>query len=229
MVRTSWDDGHPLDFRIAELLTRYDLTGTFYIPRTNGPTEVMNEKSIFELSKRFNIGGHTLNHVVLNTHDEKLLQHEVHGSFHWLESIIGNAPSSFCFPKGVFNKTALKFVFDAGYKTARTTELWSTACEVDRVEPTTLQLYEHSWSTYAKHLIKRRRWNRLIENLVLHSTVDLQKLTQRLLKKMQQEGGCFHLWGHSWEIEEFGLWEKLKSVLSMLSEANSGSRTSSTT
>ena len=31
-ITTSWDDGHPLDFRIAELLSEYRLRGTFYVP-----------------------------------------------------------------------------------------------------------------------------------------------------------------------------------------------------
>ncbi len=31
-ITTSWDDGHPLDFRVAELLSKYGLRGTFYIP-----------------------------------------------------------------------------------------------------------------------------------------------------------------------------------------------------
>ena len=32
-ITTSWDDGHPLDLRVAELLTKYGLHGTFYIPK----------------------------------------------------------------------------------------------------------------------------------------------------------------------------------------------------
>ena len=32
-MTTSWDDGHPLDYRIAEMLQEYGLRGTFYIPK----------------------------------------------------------------------------------------------------------------------------------------------------------------------------------------------------
>ena len=32
-ITTSWDDGHQLDLRVAELLTKYRLHGTFYIPK----------------------------------------------------------------------------------------------------------------------------------------------------------------------------------------------------
>ena len=32
IVTTSWDDGHPLDVRLAELLSSYGVPGTFYLP-----------------------------------------------------------------------------------------------------------------------------------------------------------------------------------------------------
>ena len=32
LITTSWDDGHPLDLRLAELLHKYDVPATFYIP-----------------------------------------------------------------------------------------------------------------------------------------------------------------------------------------------------
>ena len=32
---TSWDDGHPLDLRLAELLATHGFSGTFYVPRGN--------------------------------------------------------------------------------------------------------------------------------------------------------------------------------------------------
>ena len=34
-ITTSWDDGHPMDLRVAELLTRSGLPGTFYVPPSN--------------------------------------------------------------------------------------------------------------------------------------------------------------------------------------------------
>ena len=37
----SVDDGHPTDFKSAELLARYGLKATFYIPARNPEREVM--------------------------------------------------------------------------------------------------------------------------------------------------------------------------------------------
>jgi hypothetical protein len=33
-ITTSWDDGHPSDLRVAELLIKHGLRGTFYVPMT---------------------------------------------------------------------------------------------------------------------------------------------------------------------------------------------------
>ena len=53
---TSWDDGYKSDVRIAELLKKYILTGTFYIPTCCH----LNDEQIISLSKNFEIGGHTI-------------------------------------------------------------------------------------------------------------------------------------------------------------------------
>ena len=57
-MTTSWDDAHPLDLRIAEMLARHNLSGTFYAPRS-AETEVMPLADLRELSRGFEIGAHT--------------------------------------------------------------------------------------------------------------------------------------------------------------------------
>jgi peptidoglycan/xylan/chitin deacetylase (PgdA/CDA1 family) len=219
IITTSWDDGHELDFKIAGLLATYNLQGTFYIPKHNGPQAIMSESQMRQLSKSFEVGGHTLNHVRLYTKDEKILAQEIHGSYNWLANVLGQSPFSFCFPGGVYNTTSLKAVFKYGYKLARTTELLSTTLpHSKRTVSTTLQLYPHSNLTYAKHLTKRFKWQRLAAKLLYNNTADLLRLTNFYLDKLEAEGGCFHLWGHSWEIEEFGLWNKLEEVFKLLSQ-----------
>jgi len=64
---TSWDDGHPMDNRLAELLAKYDIQGTFYIPATNiEGRSTLTEKDIISLSSSFEIGGHTYSHIYLD-------------------------------------------------------------------------------------------------------------------------------------------------------------------
>ena len=66
LVTTSWDDGHPSDLRVADLLEKHGLSGTFYVPSTNSEGRpVMRSIEIAELGRRFEIGGHTQDHVSL--------------------------------------------------------------------------------------------------------------------------------------------------------------------
>jgi hypothetical protein len=219
IITTSWDDGHPLDFKIAELLDKYNLSGTFYIPQHNGSQQMMPEAQMQELAKQFEIGGHTLNHVWLNNANHSQWEKEIKGSYHWLQQLLGKSPVSFCFPGGVYNPASLSAVFSYGYQLARSTELLSTnEPSTGHLMPTSLQVYEHTNLTYAKHLAKRGRWKKLANKLLVSPATDLVKLTETYLNKIETEGhGCFHLWGHSWEMEEFGLWKKLEDIFKVLS------------
>ena len=219
LITTSWDDGHPLDFRLAELLQKYRLPGTFYIPKYNAEHEVMSAQHIAELAKNFEIGGHTIHHTRLHTTDEQSLKNEIEGCRHWLSDLLGDAPQSFCFPGGVFHRKAIEVVRSSGFSVARTTELLSIETSTpDGLLPTTLQMYEHSAFTYTKHLAKRRRWTHLLQWLRSYSLYKLPLLAESYLNGIEKNGGCFHLWGHSWEIEEFDLWAKLEELFRIISD-----------
>lgn len=217
-VTTSWDDGHVLDFKLASLLHKYKLAGTFYIPQKNAEHAVMHSRQVTELGQQFEVGGHTINHTRLYTTDKKTLEYEIGGSYLWLSDLLGYEPQSFCFPGGVYHKKAIEVTFDTGYKVARTTELLSTKMSLPNgLTPTTLQVYEHSAFTYAKHLVKRRRFANLVQWLKGYSLQKLPAVAESYLNLVNKNGGCFHLWGHSWEIEEFGLWNKLEELLRIIS------------
>jgi len=211
-ITTSWDDGHPLDFKIAELLTKYNLPGTFYIPKQNEEHEVMCEKDVQQLAAHFEIGGHTLSHIRLHNVTSATLKYEITGSFYWLTELLDDMPVSFCFPGGAFNKKAITYAFDAGYKVLRTTELLSTASSRMELMPTTIQVLPHSRTTYLKHLIKRGKIANMIRWMKTFSTIDLLEMTDFYLNEIEENDGCFHLWGHSWEIEEHNLWQKLEAI-----------------
>ncbi len=66
IVTMSWDDGHPLDCKLADLLHRYGIRATFYIPRRS-QLATLDERQVASLSEHFEIGGHTLDHLALTT------------------------------------------------------------------------------------------------------------------------------------------------------------------
>jgi len=217
IVTTSWDDGHIADFRLAELLDKYNLQGTFYIPAANDEHEVMGEKSVVELSNKFEIGGHTMHHTRINKVSDDLFQKEIKGCYTWLSDLLGEVPESFCFPGGVYNSAAIDYTFKSGFKIIRTTELLNPWCDTNSyVIPTTLQVYNHSAFTYYKHLLKRFKIRSLILFLKSSRSSELQKMLEYYLNYILQNGGCLHLWGHSWEIEEYKLWPQLENLFSSI-------------
>lgn len=88
ILTTSWDDGHPMDYRLAELMGTYGIRGTFYIPRKS-ERYTINEKCIRELSTRFEVGAHTMNHVELPLLAPEDAHREIVDSKLWIESVTG--------------------------------------------------------------------------------------------------------------------------------------------
>src|SRR4051812_28386608 len=220
-LTTSWDDGHPLDFRIADLLSKYGLTGTFYIPR-HCQTPTIPEIQVRELSRYFDIGAHTMHHVFLDACNDATAQQEIEQSKQWVEQLTGKPCPMFCPPGGKFSAKRLSQIAAAGFQAIRTVEMISVAPPtLDNkllIMPTTLQAHPHSPTVYLRNVLKRKGRNLLLY-LTKGGGPDWPRLAERLLRTAIARGGVFHLWGHSWEIEESRQWSQLEDVLKMMSEA----------
>jgi len=57
IVTTSWDDGHPSDLKLVELLRKYDVPATFYIPIDNFERRSMTPKKSERLLKALMLAG----------------------------------------------------------------------------------------------------------------------------------------------------------------------------
>lgn len=217
-MTTSWDDGHPLDFRVAELLSRYELDGTFYIPRrSQRPT--MTETQVRELSHQFEIGAHTMDHLILTHLNDADARRQIADSKTWVEQVTGQPCLMFCPPTGRYALAHLDEARKQKYVGWRTVEFMSCACPrvVDGlcVMPTTLQAHPHRAVRYVRNFVKRGAlgnfWNWIVRGHC-HSG-DWPRLATAMLEHVRQTGGVFHLWGHSWELEEAGQWQRLETVL----------------
>jgi peptidoglycan/xylan/chitin deacetylase (PgdA/CDA1 family) len=221
-ITTSWDDGHPLDERLADMLARHNLAGTFYIPRALS-TGVMSDNQIRNLATRFEIGAHTLNHVFLAETDNATANREIAGSKTWVQDVTGNDCTMFCPPAGRYTRQHLPMFTAAGYRGIRSVEFLSldpprTGHNLLEM-PTTLQAFRHPLKAYVKNALKRRRFANLWLLAAHGRSSEWRTLAQQLLDRAIAVGGVFHLWGHSWEIEACGLWEELEQVLQLLGEA----------
>ena len=189
-IFTSWDDGSKLDLRLASLLKKYNLQGTFFIPSNCE----LSERQIKELGKDFDIGGHTITHPMdlkkLNDYD---LYDEISGNKRWLEYLLDREIDYFCYPRGRYNEKVIEKLKSCGFKKARTTLVGNIDRITDdyrinptiHVHPSRLEYHGRNWIEVANEL-----WE----------------------KALNKENSQFHIWGHSWELTKFDLWDDLEQL-----------------
>ena len=217
LVTTSWDDGNISDLRIAELLVNRGLPGTFYIPLSPfKDLPSLNHSDLRDLcSAGFEIGAHGLSHTLLPRLSPSELSREVTECKAALENAVGRKVGMFCYPRGRYDGAVIRSVKQAGYRGARTTRMLATSLGFSDFEmPTTLQVFEHTRSAYFRNILKSRNlpgfFMYVTQGKASRSWVELGK---RLFDSVRKHGGVWHLYGHSWEVEKFGLWEGLRELL----------------
>ena len=190
----SVDDGSNYDLYLLKLLEEYNIPCIFYIPNNCE----LSEENIKEISEKgFEIGGHTVSHP----RDMKLLTEsqqmwEIVTNKEYLEGITGKSIESFAYPRGKFNKITQKVVELAGFENARTVNVLNMNFPQDlyREHPT---IHVHP---------NRREYEG--ENWL--------KIAKEKFCEAARKDGYYHIWGHSWEMEKFGLWEDLEELFNFL-------------
>jgi len=225
IVTTSWDDGDSIDLRVAELLSARKLPGTFYIPvkghvKSRHRYQRMSSTEMRELdSQGFEIGGHGISHPNLAACDEKQLTVEVQTCKRRLEDVLGERISMFAYPRGRHNKKVIASLKQAGFSGARTTAMMAHELDFDPYRmPTSVHVFPHSRIDYLRNLARvwniRRTWVYATHLRYGNNWVEFAK---RIFDSVLADGGLWHLFGHSWEIEELQLWDGLTEVLDYVS------------
>jgi peptidoglycan-N-acetylglucosamine deacetylase len=216
IVTTSWDDGDRADLRVAALLQAGRLPGTFYVPLTGyrgWPT--LDAAQLRELAAGgFEIGAHGVTHRTLRGLPAAAIETEVGLSKRTLEQTIGREVAMFCYPRGRYDRRVVERVQAAGYRGARTTRMLATGLRFGAFEmPASLQVFPHTEWTYLRNMAKARQPGRMASYLGrLRGAANWVELGKRLFDRVLAEGGVWHLFGHSWEIEQRGLWAGLEEL-----------------
>jgi peptidoglycan-N-acetylglucosamine deacetylase len=221
IVTTSWDDGDPMDLRVAEFLRARKLPGTFYVPITGyrgRPT--MNSADLRSLtSEGFEVGGHGFSHHSLSRLAGDELARDVGTCKKVLEDRVGREISMFCYPQGDYNSHIIRIVREAGFQGARTTRMLAFKMNFSPFEmPTTVQAFPHPKSSYFKNLATARTIAGLYDCIAQFKLLDTWiQLGKSFFDMVLREGGIWHLYGHSWETDELGLWDDLEEMLDYVS------------
>ena len=203
--------------KLAELLRSRQIPGTFYIPitpyRGSGALDHAELRTLS--SGGFEIGAHGYSHKHLWKLSPEELAKEINPCKPALEDILGTEVRMFCYPRGRYDSNAMRIVREAGYWGARTVRLFATRPEFNPFElPTTLQAVPNPRLGYIKNLARARKMES-VRLCFTHATKlgNWVQLGKSLFDSVLQYGGIWHLWGHSWELEKFGLWKDLEEML----------------
>jgi Polysaccharide deacetylase len=217
LFTSSWDDGHPADLRLADLLATHGFPATFYVPITNREGRpVLQGAGLRQLSNFGEVGSHTHSHVFANAVPLAKWREELFFGKTALEQTLGNAVRGFCYPGGKRVAGAMELVREAGFQYARTTENFRLDAGVERfLLPTTLQFFPHRRDVLAHNFVKAGHYR---SRVATFARALLQKsLETRLLRVLEfacgQERAVLHLWGHSWELQDQQLWGQLEKFL----------------
>jgi peptidoglycan-N-acetylglucosamine deacetylase len=221
IVTTSWDDGDPADLELASLLADRRLPATFYIPlKGHRLSARMDRSQMLSLdSQGFEIGAHGVSHPNLSQCDSVQLTREVETCKKCLEDDLSKQVWMFAYPNGHHNSNVIASVKRAGFAGARTTVMLARELAFDPFRmPTSVQAFPHSQLEYLKNFLTagnfRRTWRYLVQLPRARSWV---KLAMLLFDTVVNDGGVWHLYGHSWEINNFNLWDELREVLDYVS------------
>jgi len=217
IVTTSWDDGDRADLRLAEMLRSREIRGTFYVPNTPyGVGPPLSPDDLRTLSSEgFEIGAHSVSHKLLWGLAAEELAKEVGPCKPMLEDILGKEVRMFCYPCGRYDSNVIRALEEAGYWGARTVRMLATRLEFSPFEmPTTLQIIPQPTSSYVKNVARARKMEGLQVFLAQMTRLNnWLELGKRLFDSVLENGGMWHLYGHSHEIEKLGLWEDLAEML----------------
>lgn len=215
IVTTSWDDGHVLDLRLAEMLDEAGVSATFYLALENREIALRNRMprdGVRQLSERFEIGSHSQTHAVLTRVPIDRARREMMDSKAALSDLTGKPVHTFCYPRGAHSQRLARAARDCGYLYARTVRDFELGLPLDPWGAgTTLEAARPPlW-----------RWPVTCARMGLDRPAVLSDWGARaiaLFDRARAEDGVFHLWGHSWVLERRQQWKTLHRVLGHITQ-----------
>ena len=201
----SFDDGTTQDARLAEILRKYNLTATFNINTglLGAETDLfplginarhlrLSENDIKGgLYDGFELAVHTLGHPLLTSLSDEEVKRQIELDGKNIERLTKTSPKGMAYPGGgsdSFDERIIKIAKSVGIKYART------------------GLTNGTFSPPADFMKWQATCRITDENLMT--------LAKSFAKR---KGGIFFVWGHSYELDAEGLWERFEDFCRFMS------------
>lgn len=211
-----WDDGAPQDQRLFELHEKYQIPGMFFVPTYNREgREVLTSEAIKNAESEFvQFGGHTQNHVYLTELTIDDAKRESLDNKKYLEDTLGHPIEHFCLPGGKYNQEIVDMLYQH-FRTIRTADTMNFRYEGGLLKPA-FHFYPRGIKSLLGNGLRQKSFKEL--GFVLSRIrTDYFKLMREMILYDQYQDKVIVIWGHSWEIEELGLWGELEDLFRFVS------------
>jgi len=219
-VTISVDDGHPTDLRTVELLSKYGLNATFYIPGANHERTLMSPAQMREIDQQFEVGSHCLNHVRLTLLTPEKAWQEIRDGKKFSEDTVGHEVVSFCYPGGKYNGGIEEQVKRAGFLAARTCMYFLNEFPVNPFR-WGVSTYANTYPAYVqvRHALLELNFQGCYNYLTrFKARTAWGAQFQCALEDVSRDGGVAHLYFHSWEIDQNGQWDELERIFQAIAQ-----------
>lgn len=212
-IAFSWDDGALEDQKLFELHEKYEMPGMFFVPTRNreGRDVLTPEMMRRAESKYVKFGGHTENHTYLTSIPLSKVEQEVLSNKKYLEDVLGHEMSDFCLQGGKYTPEINEIV-SKHYRTIRTADTMCFKYYGGALKPA-IHFYPRGNKSLLGNALRHKSVSQA-GYITLHYRTEYFKLISDLIKKEQNEtDSVIMIWGHSWELEKYYLWDELENLM----------------
>ncbi len=211
LFTTSWDDGDPLDVRIADMLEEFGFVGTFYASTGPGGRRQINDEDLTRIGSKHELGVHGQTHTIFPELPRSKLADEIRWAVEEMARF-GNVGHVVAPPRGKINAATRRFIGRLGFAVRTGALVGSKAVKGNSLEPT-FQLYPHTWKTIIRNCVYRRRVPIATLIPALAGKGSPEYRFRQLLLAAARRQRYVHVWGHAADIERLNLWDPLRCLL----------------
>jgi hypothetical protein len=165
----------------------------------------------------FEIGAHTYSHSYLTNVPLQKANEELFAGKMYIEQLLGKEVPHFCFPGGKFNSDLVN-ISKQYFKSARTADTCSIGHKNSYLIKPTFHFYNRGKKSLIFNGLKNsfRIFHLSLKNI---SCSDYFELIRKIIADLSSSSCTSYImiWGHSWEIEKFMLWNKLDNLFQEIS------------